>query len=132
MTYKRAALLVLMLLFIGCSNQGQPSKEEAVKQATAFIEQYKWQHLLWEQRKLSDWVHLRAIWVIDTRKIDPSTVEVIYDAQFDVLQDVHSTQLDPIAFLVGTDSLKKGVQRNISGISFLFRRFEKRGWVLAR
>src|SRR5271157_2209759 len=103
-----------------------PTKDEAIRQLAAFIQQCQCvgdsQHTLGVNVSLSEAVRPH-ISVTDTRKIDASTVEVIFDVQYEVLRDFQSTwnlteNAKPLLPFDG----KKGTTVNVTGIKTTFQR----------
>ena len=75
-------------------------------------------------------MRLKSLSVTDTRQIDPSTVGLVFDAQYEVLENIYVDRLGTATRLVGSVSLRKGEVKNVSGITMNFQRYEQRGWVL--
>lgn len=133
MTFKRFTKLLAILLVSGCNTlSSQPTNDDAIKQLTEYIQGYQWQDPAYSSKPkpLSEIVRLKSLSVTDTRKIDASTVEMIFEAKYESLRDVHNERIGSATSLVGTSIIKKGLDRNVTGITVKFRLYDKRGWVL--
>lgn len=128
------AVGLLILLLSGCDTASTgPTRDDATKQLADYIQQC----VCIAATRGGGSVSLAKvvtphISVTDTRKIDASTVEVIFDVKYDVLRDFNSfwEVVYTARPLLPFDG-KKGTTVNVTGIKTTFQRYEQRGWVFA-
>jgi hypothetical protein len=114
-----------------------PNNAEAVKQMTTYIQQCpSYQKMSFANGisypPLSTAAQLLDLMVVDTRRIDKTTVEVVFQAKYKAIMDFETDYMGQAASVLPAGRFKKGNELSVTGITSRFQAYDQRGWVLVR
>ncbi|MHB1095630.1 MAG: hypothetical protein ACYC3F_05615 [Gemmatimonadaceae bacterium] len=131
----RFAAALLLLVCASCAGASRPSDAEAVAQAKTRIAGATSRYGSFEVAgtgRLIDVVTLKTLDVVDVKPNQDGTADVVFNATYDVVKTFNSQSVYAYAFRneLGQQGGQVGQPLTASNVTFRFKKYDRRGWVL--